>query len=259
MPLPDGTYDILKCVPLNDFKTVLDLGMGTGKASQYFLSHKKRVIASTYDLESFKKKDNQRYRSKLRGIELIACNAETLPFANQSIEAVWASHIIEHTRNVGLALDEINRILKPNGWFFVAVPPHKTEIVGGHISVGWNIGQLLYTLINAKFNVREGHFVRHKYNIVAFVRKQAPFVLPKLIFAAEDILQLSKSGLLPDGLMLYKSKKGIPFFEGDIKAINWPPPWISNSTFKTTNGANSSKNLFRKLYKKCENLLCSRF
>lgn len=42
-------------------------------------------------------------------------NAEELPFADSEFDAVWSIAVLEHIPNPERALDEIRRVLKPNG------------------------------------------------------------------------------------------------------------------------------------------------
>ena len=48
--------------------------------------------------------------------------AERLPVVSASIDIVVCSHSLEHFAELGRALDEIGRVLKPSGRFFVSVP-----------------------------------------------------------------------------------------------------------------------------------------
>jgi hypothetical protein len=53
-----------------------------------------------------------------------------LPFADNSYDVVFASHVLEHVSNDQLAFAEIKRVLKPNGFAVLPVPvvsPHTIE------------------------------------------------------------------------------------------------------------------------------------
>lgn len=45
-----------------------------------------------------------------------------LPFENESYDNVFSSEVIEHISNIDEIFDEINRVLKKNGLFFITTP-----------------------------------------------------------------------------------------------------------------------------------------
>lgn len=126
-------------------------------------------------------------------------------------DAVWACHVLEHQRNVGLFLDNIHNILKPEGVLFVSVPPCKQSIVGGHLTV-WNMGLLLYNLVLSGFNVKEGRFKKEGYNIFG-VCKKSNIPIPKLNMDAGDLELLKEHW--PTQYPLKQNTSGI------IDSINW--------------------------------------
>ena len=82
-------------------------------------------------------------------------------------------------------LESLRKAMKDDGWLIVLVPPGKPEIVGGHVHT-FNMGLLMYNLILAGFNVRDGHFLKRGYNICAYVQKsETP--LPALKHDSGDI------------------------------------------------------------------------
>lgn len=56
-------------------------------------------------------------------------DAEHLPLASESFEFAASFHSLEHVRDPRAALDEVRRVLKPGGWFYVGVP-NRTRLVG---------------------------------------------------------------------------------------------------------------------------------
>lgn len=49
-------------------------------------------------------------------------NGEYLPFADESFDLVTCSEVIEHIRNPGRALEEMRRVLKPDGMLLLSTP-----------------------------------------------------------------------------------------------------------------------------------------
>ena len=188
-----------------NFDTILDIGMGPDTyIADFFIKNKKRVYA--IDIE----KQNSYEHEKFHFIE---GNFLGYPFSRK-FDAVLASHVLEHVQNTGLFLDKVYDILNDDGIFFCIVPPHKTQIVGGHVTIGWNMGILMYNLILSGFDVKEGRFKKCGYNIAGFVKKRENKKLPEdLIFDAGDIEKLADYWPNKD---YFKHA-----FEGDIEEWNW--------------------------------------
>jgi SAM-dependent methyltransferase len=125
------------------------------------------------------------------------------------VDAVWCSHILEHSRHPGAFLDAIAEVLKPEGWLAITVPPAKHEVVGGHLSI-WNAGLLLYNLILAGFDCRDAKVCSYDYNISVIV-KYRKAILPKLFYDNGDIELLQTYFPMP----VYQG------FNGVIAQLNW--------------------------------------
>ncbi len=116
-------------------------------------------------------------------------------------DVIWASHVVEHLRNPGLFFDQAHRQLARNGWLCVTVPPMRSLMTLGHVSV-WNGGLLLLHLVHAGFDCRQARVATYGYNVSVLVQKTNS---PKL----------SKRERLPA-----VEQRG-PYFEGDIRRLNW--------------------------------------
>jgi SAM-dependent methyltransferase len=55
--------------------------------------------------------------------DLEDCATRSFPFPTDSVDFVYASHVMEHIRNIIPCVNEIWRVLKPGG-YFLAVTPH---------------------------------------------------------------------------------------------------------------------------------------
>ncbi len=107
----------------------------------------------------------------------------------QGYDGIWASHVLEHQRNVGLFFGRCFHDLREGGVLAVTVPPMKHGIVGGHLTL-WNAGLLVYNLVANGFDCREARVHQYGYNISVIVRKK-PFRMPPLVFDKGDIEQLA--------------------------------------------------------------------
>lgn len=211
-------FDLLRAAAFEDRCRVLDVGVGRGQVALALAREGKEVTGigleiATYggDLETLSRE----------GVRVAEARLEALPFASESFDAVVLSHVLEHCPNVGVSLTEARRVLRTDGRLLVLVPPHEDNVCAGHVAVGWSVGQLMYVLLVHGFDIKDGMFVEHGYNVCAFVRK-GHGKLPPLRFDRGDIHLLRERFPVPirmtDGMC--------DGYWGKLKAVNWsaPPP-----------------------------------
>lgn len=192
---------------------ILDIGTGSGLASRRFHKEGWEVTATGFYMDAYLND-----APLPEGIRVVAdvdiCNAHQ--FQDGEFDAIWCAHVLEHVSNTGLALEELRRLLKPDGWLFIAVPPYKPQVVGGHVNSGWNLGSLMYVLADAGFGLAEGRFVWHGYNIFGMVQR-GPGRLPDAALrrANGDIETLAAAGRFPNG---FAPRQG---FMGQRRSVNW--------------------------------------
>jgi SAM-dependent methyltransferase len=202
--------------------SVVDLGAGLGHHTGYLLNHGRTVIAldvvPTASLLEIARTASGRCR-------IVTADLASLPFAGGVVDAIWASHCLEHMVDPLSALAEWRRTLRPGGVLGVAVPPFKTQVVGRHVHTGWTVGQLMVTLFRVGFDVRGGAFARHLYNICAIVRRAEE--VPDLR-SNDEILCRHRSQFPPTieadilaNRRLNPFGETISYFEGDIERLGW--------------------------------------
>ena len=202
----DGNFDIIRATDNLKFKTILDVGVGNGSASKYFALKNKDVTSIGLKFDNYNIDKEAMYSL---GINLIETSIENYK-STRKFDGIWASHVLEHTRNVGVVLDKFYNLLSKDGWLFIMVPPYKNNVVGGHITNGWNLGQLMYNLLLSGFDIKNGHYIKHGYNICAFVQKKEK----------ESLELLSDFGDIDNTKSLWplEVEEG---FDGNLKSINW--------------------------------------
>ncbi len=62
------------------------------------------------------------------GVDCLA-NLEQLPFADESLDLVYASHVLEHVQDDRRAIAEIHRVLRPGGLAILPVPIQAQQTV----------------------------------------------------------------------------------------------------------------------------------
>ena len=93
----------------------LDVGCGTGLITRFLPSGTVAIDLNPRNLEKAKQ-----YAVKAR---FVLCDAEgTIPLQDQSIEVAVCTETLEHLLYPLKALEEISRVLKPNGFLFGSVP-----------------------------------------------------------------------------------------------------------------------------------------
>lgn len=209
--------DLLSRAPLDGLHSFLDVGFGEGQITKWLRGMGKSVTATGLALESYGF-DAGRFTAEY-GVRIEECGAEEMPFADGEFDAVVMSHVLEHCPNVQLALQEVRRVISDEGYLFVFVPPNGDRVAAGHVSMGWNVGQLMYVLLLNGFDVKHGSFVEVPHNVVGFVRKSVT-PLPALRNDSGDIGILNGHGLFPAPVVSADGRND--GFHSKIKCINWP-------------------------------------
>src|SRR5690606_36997727 len=113
---------------------VLDLGCGEGRHVISTYAEGKKVISIGVDLSL---KDLRTTRERFANFSTIhdankyfglsAASALQLPFPDHTFDKVICSEVLEHIPDYQQAIEEIHRVLKPNGLLAVSVPRYWPE------------------------------------------------------------------------------------------------------------------------------------
>jgi cyclopropane fatty-acyl-phospholipid synthase-like methyltransferase len=97
-------------------KDLLEIGAGTGKDSKFFMENGLKVNAVDLSDEMVK-------LCREKGIEAQQLDFYNLSTLNKTFDAVWAMNCLLHVekKNLPLVLEEIKKVLKPGGLFFMGV------------------------------------------------------------------------------------------------------------------------------------------
>lgn len=206
---------LVQYAPVKAGDHVLDLGVGNGYAVHHFLSKGCHVCGIGIDID---RADHREEMDALRarGAEIREGTLSSKWLDVEWFDVIWCAHVIEHTISPGLMLHQIKFQLKREAWLCIVVPPYRPWIWHGHMIGGWSLGQLIYLLLMAGFDVKNGHFGATEHNVWGFVQK-ATQPLPKGIRMGKGDLKL---------LQDYFPMKVVNGIDGaQWNAINWPPPW----------------------------------
>jgi len=216
--IDSNQFNLLGKFLTKPFSAVLDIGAGSGSHSLEMSNKGKRVTIVDIQPENLN-------TSVWRKIDnFIIANITSLPLANESFDAIWSSHCLEHVLDPLSVLVEWRRVLKKNGYLGIVVPPFKTQVVGRHVFTGWTTGQLMLTLLRAGYKIRNGSYLQLGYNVCAIVQKG-----DLIKFKDNDEILCKYSYLFPKQIQdeIESSKRKNTFgetiscFEGDISSLGW--------------------------------------
>jgi SAM-dependent methyltransferase len=98
---------------------VLDLGCGAGR----FLGLLEDAVGAEISEEAAR-----RARENVPGADVRLLEDGAIPLAHGSVDLVWCSEVLEHIPDVGAALNEIRRVLRPGGRVLLTVPFHSRPL-----------------------------------------------------------------------------------------------------------------------------------
>lgn len=143
--------------------SLLDVGGGTGRVSNFFIKDIGEVVVADLSLEML-------VESKSKNGLLPACSqAEHLPFPDQHFERIIMIDALHHVYDQQAAIEELWRVLKPGGRIIIEEPDihhwavklvalgEKIALMRSHFLDANQILNLFQTFPGEKFSVREGH------------------------------------------------------------------------------------------------------
>jgi ubiquinone/menaquinone biosynthesis C-methylase UbiE len=96
---------------------VLEIGFGTAINLKFYPENVKHIIAIDANEGMLKQAKKKIDESKIK-VEMIHQSSESLPFDDNSFDAVVSTYTLCSIKNVDVALKEIYRVLKPNGRYY---------------------------------------------------------------------------------------------------------------------------------------------
>jgi len=208
------SLQFLDRIQLHESAAVIDVGMGYGFHCDYFVKRGFEVTGVTTHLS-----DALIHQAKVANYTVKQMDMHFLEFDDETFDLVWSHHSLEHSFSPLLCMREWYRVLKKGGYLAVTVPPHKNEIVSGHFNVGWNIGQLMYLLGVAGFNIKDGYFIEEGYNVRALVTRPQVSVDPEglsWIFNLKEHLPVP----IQENLNNVPSSLGKFSFNGNLRLVS---------------------------------------
>lgn len=144
---------------------ILSVGSGDGYVERYIVEHAKRdIICLDLSLKGVS-------LAQKRDLKVFLGSVYNLPFKSNSYDLVLAVHIFEHLIQPEAFLQEINRILKKNGDFFMSLPNYG--------NLAYRIKYLIKGSLDTFLQIRLGHFRHYTYDEACKFLEQHNFKITK--------------------------------------------------------------------------------
>jgi len=131
-------------------------------------------------------------------------DAQWIPFPAEAFDFVAAFHSLEHVADPERALDEIGRVLRPGGWFYVGVP-NRSRLVGylGSFDattwqkITWNLADWWARLRGRFRNSAGAHAGFDKQELQLLLGRR----FDKVEFLTEEFVRFKYGGRLPRAVL----------------------------------------------------------
>lgn len=210
--------------------SVLDLGCGGGNIDGYLKKIYSNWEFTGIDISSSSLKIAKK---TFPNIKYIKASVDNLPINNKSIDLIIGFDTLEHFNNLEKVLSEVNRVLKDNGYFYVAIPLEKQfptlywlmyklgwrgkKEFAGHVNF-FNDREFIDLIKSKNFKLLKCHYSNH----LLFSLADIPYFLMQSLSGNEALSFESK---------IYEGRKGIQnvvfgFVKKTISAITFFESYI---------------------------------
>lgn len=138
-------------------KVILDIGTGTGRAINSLLNYNTKKIYALDQSQAMLHLLSKIYTEEIKKgrVESINASSQRIPLSSNSVDLITAFHLLKHLPNIEPTLREINKVLKPGGYFIF-------DILNINSLIKFNLGtcyamtetQIKYTLVQRGFTIK---------------------------------------------------------------------------------------------------------
>jgi SAM-dependent methyltransferase len=187
-PEPRSEEALRRCLALAP-GTVLDVGSGGGEHARRFASGGAEVTCVDFGTSIYAKTARAE-----GGVKTIHCDFTNWK-TEEKFDLVWASHVLEHQRNVGLFIEKLISCTREGGYVAITVPSPHRRLWGGHVSL-WTPGLLAYNVALCGVDLSKAQLF-YGYREMSLLFSPTIINLPDLTYDSGDLNRLS--ALLPNG------------------------------------------------------------
>lgn len=171
-----------------EFHSVIDVGSGGGGAARAFAQNGKAVTCVDLGRSTYFR-EGAAHGNEDDSVRVIPGDFLELPIQG-AFDLVWASHVLEHQKNVGAFLRRLADHCHEGSIICITVPVCDYRLVGGHLTL-WTPGLLAYNLVVNGIDCRDSKLVQDGREFSILVRKRA-IALPTLDFDSGDVDRLKE-------------------------------------------------------------------
>jgi SAM-dependent methyltransferase len=144
-------------------KHILNAGAGDGLYSDLLLAipgvEQVTEIDVSYESCARLKQDSRQ--------KFVAASLTAVPLADETVDLILCSEVLEHIVDDGRALDELKRVLAPGGWLLISVPTPPAVDDPAHVREGYTRDELSGMLAARGLEVIETRFcMRYMFRLV---------------------------------------------------------------------------------------------
>lgn len=111
-----------------DDKDILDLGCGNGRHSRDIAARGRGRTVLALEVDEIQHKKNLEIKNA-SNLMFALGSAEAIPAANSSFDIVFLFKSLHHVPDMGKAMQEIHRVLKPGGYTYISEPFHQGDFM----------------------------------------------------------------------------------------------------------------------------------
>lgn len=171
-------------LPFVDQKVVLDIASGSGYGAKLLASKAKKVYGVEVDKEAVSYA-NKQFGAK--NIEFKYGDAIKIPLDDNSVDVIVTFETIEHIENYQRFVEEMDRILKPEGIVLISTPNSLEFSKGNHFHLHEFEYQELVDLVKPHFKYIDSYYQgTWKYAAIGdedFIRKESKIELTTMNYA----------------------------------------------------------------------------
>ncbi len=166
-------------------KDILDIGCHFGR----FLSSIKNKNNNFYGLDASNRAIKESFKKGINVQKFYFDDKSEIPFPNNSFDLINAGDIIEHIYDTDFFLEEIKRLLRPDGYFLISTP--NIASFGRRVLLLFGISPFIETSPNETES--SGHIRYFTFKTLKRILEKHSF---KIILKKSDVLNLSNNGKL---------------------------------------------------------------
>jgi SAM-dependent methyltransferase len=141
----------------------------------------------------------------------VAASLTAVPLADETVDLIICSEVLEHITDDGLALDEMRRVLAPDGWLLISVPTPPAVYDPAHVREGYTRDELSGMLKARGLEIIETRFcMRYMFRMVLHLWRRYEWMPRGIVCGLAFLDRICPLGAPMDLIILARSApKGV--------------------------------------------------